>query len=95
MTKKPMIGVVLPRSWEKAHYGRGGKLGELDTYLTNEFPDFEINTDLYADEPNEALTVLSLASDGLTINSEVPEATLDAISDAIESYFAPSLSPSN
>lgn len=93
MSMKPKIGVVLPRYWEKAYFGRGGKLGDLETYLSQEFPAFEINTDLVADEPNQTLIVIALADlgDGEKVGADVSENDLEAISEAIEGFFAPSL----
>ncbi|MBJ6986928.1 hypothetical protein [Devosia sp. MC521] len=95
MSKRPKIGVVLPRRWEKAYFGRGGKLGDLDAYLSAEFPSFDFNTDLVADEPNESLVVLALSADGETVSAEVSDADIEAFYQAIEAFFAPSLTPSN
>ncbi|MBK1795460.1 hypothetical protein JHL21_13230 [Devosia sp. WQ 349] len=95
MSKRSKIGVVLPRHWEKAYFGRGGQLGDLDAYLSAKFLPFEINTDLVADEPNETLIVLALSTDGETVSAEVSDTDLEAIYQAIEAFFAPSLTPSN
>ncbi|MBK1793379.1 hypothetical protein JHL21_02565 [Devosia sp. WQ 349] len=70
-------------------------MGDLDAYLSAEFPPFEFNTDLVADEPNETLIVLALSTDGETVSAEVSDTELEAIYQAIEAFFAPSLSPSN